>query len=168
MQYLVSESGKTGKRGWPPALRRLFYERFVLPTNHYTLSGVHFSTTPATQRLLPGRACRRQTKLLAHGYPSAIWGGRSFANTIGHLAAEHLPEIGMQPACPCQCSPATRTTKHDMGLARMHAASTSASAEVAQPTGSTLTEIAAINRSRSPGTAHTHAISLTHRRLKAV
>jgi hypothetical protein len=100
--------------------------------------------------------------------PSAIWGGRSSADTIGHFIAERLPEIDMQPACPCQCSPATGTTKHDMGPARMHAASTSASAEVTQPTGSTLAEIAAISTSHSPGTAHTHTISLTHRRLRVV
>jgi hypothetical protein len=54
---------------------------------------LQYSTTPATQRLLPGCACRRQTKLLAHGYASAIWGGRSSADTIGYLAAERLPEI---------------------------------------------------------------------------
>ncbi|KAJ4990113.1 hypothetical protein SVAN01_04394 [Stagonosporopsis vannaccii] len=71
-------------------------------------------------------------------YPSAIWGGRSCADAIGHLAAERLPEIDMQPACPCQCLPATGATKHNMGPSRMHAASMSASAGVTQPTGSNL------------------------------
>lgn len=101
-------------------------------------------------------------------YPSAIWGGRNCANTIGHLAAERLPEIDMQPAYPCQCLPATGAMKHNMGLSRMHAASKSASIGVTQPTGSSLAEIAALSTSHSPGTAHTHAISLAHRRLQAV
>lgn len=128
MQYLVSESWKPEKRGWPPgALRRLFHGSPDYLANQHFLSGVHLSTTPTTQRLLPGCACRRQTKQLAHGYPSAIWGGRSSAYTIGHPVVKRLPEIDMQPACPCQCPLSTGTTKHDMDPSRMHAASTSAS-----------------------------------------
>ena len=102
----------------------------VRSTNHYILSRLHFSTTPATQRLLHGCACRRQTKLLAHGYQSAIWGGRSSADTIGHLADECLPEIELQLACPCQRPSAMGTAKHDRDPSRMHAASTSAPARV--------------------------------------
>jgi hypothetical protein len=49
------------------------------------------------RHLLRGRACSRQTKLLAHGCPSAIWGGPCIASVIGLFVAERLPEIGMRP-----------------------------------------------------------------------
>ena len=58
-----------------------------------------------TQHLTLGCACSRQTKLLAHGYPSAIWGGRNPVLFIGLRLGERLPEIDMRPA-PCACPPA--------------------------------------------------------------
>jgi hypothetical protein len=51
-----------------------------------------------TQHLPLGRACGRQTKLLAHGYPSAIWGGLCSTALIGFRAAECLPEVDLPPA----------------------------------------------------------------------
>lgn len=45
MQYLVSESWKPEKRGWPPgALRRLFHGSPDYLANQHFLSGVHLST----------------------------------------------------------------------------------------------------------------------------
>ena len=41
----------------------------------------------ATRRLLPGRACSRQTTLLALGTASAIWGGRWAAAALGQAAS---------------------------------------------------------------------------------
>ncbi|KAF2848125.1 hypothetical protein T440DRAFT_481196 [Plenodomus tracheiphilus IPT5] len=51
-----------------------------------------------TQHLWLGCACSRQTKLLAHGRPSAIWGGRCPPPAIGRPPAERFPEIDMRPA----------------------------------------------------------------------
>lgn len=48
-----------------------------------------------TQHLLLGCACSRQTTRLAHGCPSAIWGGRCADASSGFDLADRLPEIDM-------------------------------------------------------------------------
>jgi hypothetical protein len=77
------------------------------------LSGLARAVTGSTTAGPITSSCSRQTKLLAHGTPSAIWGGRRAAPAIGHRAAERLPEIDVQqrplpaPACNGTREPTT-------------------------------------------------------------
>jgi hypothetical protein len=153
VQYLVSESGKARKRGRPPALRRLFHGGPVRSTNHYALSDCISPPRPQ-----PSASC---LVARAAGKPSCWPMGTQARSGVGAatptLLATVKPSVFQKSTCN-QLGPASVGLQR--GLSRMHAASTSASAEVTQPTGSTLTEIATISILRSPGTAHTHTISL--------
>ena len=79
-----------------------------------------------TQHLLLGRACSRQTKLLAHGYPSAIWGGHGSAALIGLSLTDRLPEIDIRPASPCSLpacngdSPRQGALQHGRSSGHLH------------------------------------------------
>jgi hypothetical protein len=100
-----------------------------------------------TQHLLRGRACSRQTKLLAHGYPSAIWGGRCSASFIGlypsrassrnRHAAMPLPA----PACNGAREPMTWDFAGGCSITHLHPSL----GMVTQPTAEVLTEIATIS-----------------------
>lgn len=67
------------------------------PQQHPSAASQH--GIPAAQHLLLGRACSRQTTALAHGYPSAIWGGRWAAAAIGS-APRRAPSRNR----PCDCA----------------------------------------------------------------
>lgn len=98
------------------------------------------------QHLLRGCACSRQTKSLAHGCPSAIWGRRSMAPFIGRCVAERLPEIDMRPhplpapACNGTREPMTWGFADGCSIRHLH---TSLSV-VTLPTAEVPTEITAI------------------------
>jgi hypothetical protein len=109
-------------------------ERLVQSANQRTMSGVCYSTTPA-----PSASC---LVARAAGKPSCWPMGIQARSGVGAapltLLATLQPNGFQKSTCnhvPASASPATGTAKHDMDTSRMHAASTSASAKVTQPTG---------------------------------
>lgn len=103
--------------------------------------GLH---TARTQHLLRGRACSRQTKLLAHGCPSAIWGSAQQRRPLASLQ----PSVFQKSTCggpePCKHPPVTgRASPRHGPLQHQTSASIARQGHTANGAPA-LTEIAAI------------------------